>query len=66
MKCSTAGCAQKVTQVIVEQQIAHELQLKNVKTGTLAEIRQLADLAVVVGGGTEYAGCGTHTRPLRY
>ncbi|MGQ7170038.1 NAD(+)/NADH kinase, partial [Escherichia sp. R-CC3] len=24
-------------EVIVEQQIAHELQLKNVKTGTLAE-----------------------------
>jgi hypothetical protein len=36
-------------EVIVEQQIAHELQLKNVKTGTLAEIGQLADLAVVVG-----------------
>ncbi len=35
-------------EVIVEQQIAHELQLKNVKTGTLAEIGQLADLAVVV------------------
>lgn len=30
-------------EVIVEQQIAHELQLKNVKTGTLAEIGQLAD-----------------------
>lgn len=37
-------------EVIVEQQIAHELQLKNVKTGTLAEIGQQADLAVVVGG----------------
>ena len=42
-------CA-KGYEVIVEQQIAHELQLKNVKTGTLAEIGQLADLAVVVGG----------------
>ena len=41
---------QKVAEVLVEQQIAHELQLSNVKTGTLAEIGQQADLAVVVGG----------------
>ena len=34
-------------EVLVEQQIAHELQLSNVKTGTLAEIGQQADLAVV-------------------
>ena len=43
-------------EVIVEQQIAHELQLKNVKTGTLAEIGQLADLAVVVGGDGNMLG----------
>lgn len=30
-------------EVLVEQQIAHELQLSNVKTGTLAEIGQQAD-----------------------
>ncbi len=36
--------------VIVEQQIAQELSLGNVQTGTLAEIGQQADLAVVVGG----------------
>lgn len=56
MKCSTAGCAQKGYEVIVEQQIAHELQLKNVKTGTLAEIGQQADLAVVVGGDGNMLG----------
>ena len=28
-------------EVLVEQQIAHELQLSNVKTGTLAEIGQV-------------------------
>ncbi len=43
-------------EVIVEQQIAHELQLKNVKTGTLAEIGQQADLAVVVGGDGNMLG----------
>lgn len=48
-------CA-KGYEVIVEQQIAHELQLKNVKTGTLAEIGQLADLAVVVGGDGNMLG----------
>ena len=53
-------------EVIVEQQIAHELQLKNVKTGTLAEIGQLADLAVVVGGDGNMLGAARPTRPLRY
>ncbi|WP_406943558.1 NAD(+)/NADH kinase, partial [Citrobacter freundii] len=48
-------CA-KGYEVIVEQQIAHELQLKNVKTGTLAEIGQQADLAVVVGGDGNMLG----------
>ena len=43
-------------EVIVEQQIARELQLKNVKTGTLAEIGQQADLAVVVGGDGNMLG----------
>ncbi len=43
-------------EVIVEQQIAHELQLKNVPTGTLAEIGQQADLAVVVGGDGNMLG----------
>lgn len=36
-------------EVIIEQQIARELALKDVETGTLAEIGQKADLAVVVG-----------------
>ncbi|MGC6745294.1 NAD(+)/NADH kinase [Escherichia coli] len=53
-------------EVIVEQQIAHELQLKNVKTGTLAEIGQLADLAVVVGGDGNMLGAARTSRPLRY
>jgi NAD+ kinase len=43
-------------EVMVEQQIAHELQLSNVKTGTLAEIGQQADLAVVVGGDGNMLG----------
>ena len=43
-------------EVLVEQQIAHELQLSNVKTGTLAEIGQQADLAVVVGGDGNMLG----------
>lgn len=37
-------------QVIVEQQIADDLNLHEVMTGTLAEIGQQADLAVVIGG----------------
>ncbi|VDZ82070.1 Probable inorganic polyphosphate/ATP-NAD kinase [Kluyvera intermedia] len=51
--------------VIVERQIAQELKLDNVKTGTLAEIGQKADLAVVVGGGWEYARCCPHACALR-
>jgi NAD+ kinase len=51
--------------VIVEQQIAQELQLKNVRTGTLAEIGQQADLAVVVGGDGNMLGAA-HTGALRY
>ena len=43
-------------EVLVEQQIAHELQLSNVQTGTLAEIGQQADLAVVVGGDGNMLG----------
>ncbi len=42
--------------VIVEQQIAQELQLTNVRTGTLADIGQQADLAVVVGGDGNMLG----------
>ena len=42
--------------VMVEQQIAQELQLKSVRTGTLAEIGQQADLAVVVGGDGNMLG----------
>ncbi len=45
-------------EVMVEQQIAREqeLQLKCVKTGTLADIGQQADLAVVVGGDGNMLG----------
>lgn len=42
--------------IIVEQQIAHDLNLTQVKTGTLAEIGQQADLAVVVGGDGNMLG----------
>ncbi len=42
--------------VIVERQIAQELKLDNVKTGTLAEIGLKADLAVVVGGDGNMLG----------
>ncbi|UMX70301.1 NAD(+)/NADH kinase [Klebsiella pneumoniae] len=45
-------------EVLVEQQIAHELQLSNVKTGTLAEIGQQADLAVIGGRRRQYARRG--------
>lgn len=43
-------------EVIIEQQIAYELGLQNVETGTLAEIGQKADLAVVVGGDGNMLG----------
>ncbi|MBK4716438.1 MULTISPECIES: NAD(+) kinase [Tenebrionibacter/Tenebrionicola group] len=43
-------------EVIVERQIAQELQLKQAKTGTLAEIGHQADLAVVVGGDGNMLG----------
>jgi hypothetical protein len=50
-------------EVLVEQQIAHELQLSNVKTGTLAEIGQQADLAVVVGGDGNMLGAARTLAP---
>lgn len=52
-------------EVLVEQQIAHELQLSNVKTGTLAEIGQQADRG---GGGRrrQYARRGADPGPLRH
>ncbi len=43
-------------QVIIEQQIARELKLEGVATGSLAEIGQQADLAVVVGGDGNMLG----------
>ncbi|MCG8710568.1 NAD(+) kinase [Brenneria sp. 4F2] len=42
--------------VLIEQQIALELNLKNAQTGSLAEIGQKADLAVVVGGDGNMLG----------
>ncbi|AKH88265.1 MULTISPECIES: NAD(+) kinase [Edwardsiella] len=42
--------------VIVEQQIARDLKLQNAQTGTLADIGQRADLAVVVGGDGNMLG----------
>lgn len=42
--------------VIVEQQVAQELTLTNTETGSLAEIGQQADLAVVVGGDGNMLG----------
>lgn len=43
-------------EVIVEQQVASELALKNAVTGSLAEIGQRAELAVVVGGDGNMLG----------
>lgn len=43
-------------QVIMERQIAQELKLDNVNTGTLPEIGYKADLAVVVGGDGNMLG----------
>ncbi|HAK35358.1 MAG TPA: NAD(+) kinase, partial [Pantoea sp.] len=43
-------------QVIIEKQIAQELNLQDAQTGTLAEIGQQADLAVVVGGDGNMLG----------
>ncbi len=48
--------SEKGYEVIIEQQIARELELKQVKTGRLAEIGQQADLAVVVGGDGNMLG----------
>ncbi len=42
--------------VVVERQIARELGMEHVQTGSLAEIGQLADLAVVVGGDGNMLG----------
>lgn len=43
-------------QVIVEQQVAKDLALEGVKTGSLADIGRAADLAVVVGGDGNMLG----------
>ena len=48
--------SEKGYEVIVEQQIARELALEHVQTGSLAEIGQRADLAVVVGGDGNMLG----------
>ncbi|GLR10413.1 NAD(+) kinase [Mixta theicola] len=48
--------SEKGYEVIVEQQIARELSLEHVQTGSLAEIGQRADLAVVVGGDGNMLG----------
>lgn len=47
---------EKGYEVIVEQQVAHELELHHAVTGSLAEIGQKADLAVVVGGDGNMLG----------
>lgn len=47
---------QKGYKVIVEKQIAHELHLHGAITGSLADIGQQADLAVVVGGDGNMLG----------
>lgn len=43
-------------QVMLEQQVAHELDLRDAVTGSLAEIGARADLAVVVGGDGNMLG----------
>ncbi|VTR31210.1 Probable inorganic polyphosphate/ATP-NAD kinase [Serratia fonticola] len=50
MKCCLNGLVARGYKVILERQIAHDLGMKDVDTGSLAEIGQRADLAVVVGG----------------
>ncbi|BDH44839.1 NAD kinase [Salmonella enterica subsp. enterica serovar Choleraesuis] len=47
---------EKGYEVMIEQQIAEELNLSQVRTGTLAEIGQQCDLAVVVGGDGNMLG----------
>ncbi|MGV3346905.1 NAD(+) kinase [Enterobacteriaceae bacterium LUAb1] len=42
--------------VIIEQQIAHDLALANAQTGSLADIGQRADLAIVIGGDGNMLG----------
>ncbi|MCD1125555.1 NAD(+) kinase [Jinshanibacter sp. LJY008] len=42
--------------VIVEQQIANDLKLEDMTTGSLSEIGQQADLAVVIGGDGNMLG----------
>lgn len=42
--------------VIVEQQIANDLKLEDMQTGSLADIGQQADLAVVIGGDGNMLG----------
>lgn len=42
--------------IMVEKQIAHDLSLADVTTGSLAEIGQQADLAIVVGGDGNMLG----------
>ena len=41
---------------MIERQIAHDLGLKDAVTGSLADIGQRADLAVVVGGDGNMLG----------
>ncbi|MCX8958155.1 NAD(+) kinase [Erwinia psidii] len=48
--------AAKGYKVIIEQQIARELNLSDVETGTLSEIGQRAELAVIVGGDGNMLG----------
>ncbi|KAA8997763.1 NAD(+) kinase [Affinibrenneria salicis] len=47
---------EKGYEVLIEQQIARELNLSGAATGSLAEIGQRADLAVVVGGDGNMLG----------
>lgn len=51
-------------EVMVEQQIAQELQLKSVKTGTLAEIGQQGRSRRGGGRRRQYARRGTHAGAL--
>ncbi|VTO26317.1 NAD kinase [Klebsiella pneumoniae] len=53
-------------EVLVEQQIAHELQLSNVKTGTLAEIGQTGRPRGGGGRRRQYARRGADPGPLRH
>lgn len=52
--------------VLIEQQIARDLNLKDARTASLADIGQQADLAVVVGGDGNMLGRRGYYRAMTF